>query len=285
MKVQITPEQSRQDYHTIPELLIYGQDYGKKRVMFQMALHNCISQWDDSRGPILYNPLMLLRLMNFKANYNNDGIIKQLNDFVNVIESKNYVKLLDCGVNKSLKLYMLTDGEKNALFHPASSYGIIYNFEFLHLLRLQKNKKMPNNVKIWNLLLVLAYIRQHIISRPAEDYNSKKNRKKRPETYVTTEYIMAEELGMHKTTVTKCVKALDEIGIIYHENLVRVIPDSDVILNGRTIFANKYKYNGSQGYRFDSTYDYKKEVKEIKLQLKPYGEYGRTTSSDLENLD
>lgn len=227
---------------------------------------------------------MLLRLMNFKANYNNDGMIKQLNDFVNMIESKNYVRLLDFGTNKSLKLYMLTDGDKNNLFYPTSNYGIIYNFEFLHLLRLQKNKKMPNNVKIWNLLLVLAYIRQHIISRPVEDYNSKKNRKKRPETYVTTEYIMAEELGMHKTTVAKCIEALDEIGIIYHENLVRVIPKTDVILNGRTVFANRYKYDGFQGYRLDSNYDYKKEVEEIKRQLKPYGEYGRTTSSD-SNLD
>ena len=252
--------------------------------MFQMALRNSISQWDDTRGPILYNPLMLLRLMNFKANYNNDGMIKQLNDFVNMIESKNYVRLLDCGTNKSLKLYMLTDGDKNNLFYPTSNYGIIYNFEFLHLLRLQKNKKMPNNVKIWNLLLVLAYIRQHIISRPAEDYNSKKNRKKRPETYVTTEYIIAEELGMHKTTVAKCIEALDEIGIIYYENLVRVIPETDVILNGRTVFANRYKYDGFQGYRLDSNYDYKKEVEEIKRQLKPYGEYGRTTSSD-SNLD
>ena len=284
MKIQITPGQSRQDYHTIPELLIYGQNYGKKRIMFQMALRNSISQWDDTRGPILYNPLMLLRLMNFKANYNNDGMIKQLNDFVNMIESKNYVRLLDCGANKSLKLYMLTDGDKNNLFYPTSNYGIIYNFEFLHLLRLQKNKKMPNNVKIWNLLLVLAYIRQHIISRPSEEYNSKKNRKKRPETYVTTEYIMAEELGMHKTTVAKCIETLDEIGIIYHENLVRVIPETDVILNGRTVFANIYKYDGFQGYRLDSNYDYKKEVEEIKCQLKPYGEYGRTTSSD-SNLD
>lgn len=286
MKVKINPPASSQNYHRIPEFLLYDLTYGSKRILFHIGFrNNTLTYWSEKQQPIIYHPLVLARFLHFKANYNNKGIVNQLNSFVRMIEDKGYIKEINFETMKTLRLYSIPNKEENKLYNPKSKYGIIYNFEFEHLLNLHKNKQMPNNVEVWNVLLVLAYLREHIVFRPSQDYNSKKNRKKRPETYVTAEYIIAEELGLHRTTVSKCVEALDEIGIIHHENLVRVIPDTGAILNGRTLFANKYKYDGFQGYRLDSNYDYKKEVEEIKRQLKPYGEYGRTTSSDLENLD
>ena len=281
MKLKIEPAASSQNYHRIPEFLLYNTAYGAKRILFHMGLrNNTLTHWSEEKHPIIYHPLILLRLLHFKANYNNKGIIKQLNSFMQMIESKGYIKKMNFETMKTLDLYIIPNEDANELYNPKSKYGIIYNFEFLHLLSLHKKKQMPNNVEIWNVLLVLAYLREHIIFRPSEDYNSKKNRKKRPETYVVAVDTLANEIGLTKKTTAKCIDALDEIGIIYHENLVRVIPETDVILNGRTIFANKYKYDGFQGYRLDSNYDYKKEVEEIKRQLKPYGEYGRTISSN-----
>lgn len=279
MKLKITPEADSQNYHRIPEFLLYNTNYGSKRILFHMGLrNNCLTRWSDTKYPIIYHPLILLRLLNLKANYNNKGVISQLNSFVKIIENEGYIKKIDFEAMKTFNLYIIQNEEENELYNPKSKYGIIYNFEFLHLLTLHKKKQMPNNVEIWNILLVLAYLREHIIFRRSDDYNSKKNRKKRPETYVTTVPIIAEELGLSQTTVKKCIDALDKIDIIYHENLVRIIPDTSRVLNGRTIFANKYKYDGTQDYRLDSNYDYKKEVEEMKRQLKPYGEYGRTAS-------
>ena len=180
---------------------------------------------------------------------------------------------------KQLVLYNITSKEaEENLFLQKNHYGIIYNFEFLYLLKLHKTNSIPYNTRIWNVLLVLAYLRYNILMRVSEDFNSKKNRKKRPEVYVKTYNDIGMELGLHRTTIEKCVKVLDEAGIIYHEQLFKTLPGTDRVVYSRVVFVNKYKYDGTQDYRLDSNYDYKKEVEDIKRQLKPYGEYGRTAS-------
>lgn len=285
---QIKPEGKRQNFHVIPHFLIYNPEFGEKRILFQMALaNNMMLKWNPEKPPILYNTNLLVRQMSFSQNYNSSGINEQVKKFMKLIEDKGYVKKVASPI-KQLTLYNVpNENTEENLFLQKKHYGIIYNFEFLYLLRLHKTNSMPYNTRIWNVLLVLAYLRYNIIMRVSEDFNSKKNRKKRPETYVKTYDDIGKELGLHRTTIEKCVKVLDEAGIIYHEQLFKILPGTDRVVYSRIAFTNKYKYDGTQEYRLDSNYDYKKEIEEIKLQLKPYGEFGKATnaSSDLENLD
>ena len=276
---QIRPESQRQNFHIIPHFLIFNPEFGEKRILFQMALSNNIMiKWNPNNPPIIFNTNLLVRQMNFSQNYNSAGINEQVKKFMKLIEDKGYVKKLDLPI-KQLVLYNITSKEaEENLFLQKNHYGIIYNFEFLYLLKLHKTNSIPYNTRIWNVLLVLAYLRYNILMRVSEDFNSKKNRKKRPEVYVKTYNDIGMELGLHRTTIEKCVKVLDEAGIIYHEQLFKTLPGTDRVVYSRVVFANKYKYDGTQDYRLDSNYDYKKEVEEMKRQLKPYGEYGRTAS-------
>ena len=276
---QIRPESQRQNFHIIPHFLIFNPEFGEKRILFQMALsNNMMIKWNPNNPPIIFNTNLLVRQMNFSQNYNSAGINEQVKKFMKLIEDKGYVKKLDLPI-KQLVLYNITSKEaEENLFLQKNHYGIIYNFEFLYLLKLHKTNSIPYNTRIWNVLLVLAYLRYNILMRVSEDFNSKKNRKKRPEVYVKTYNDIGMELGLHRTTIEKCVKVLDEAGIIYHEQLFKTLPGIDRVVYSRVVFANKYKYDGTQDYRLDSNYDYKKEVEEMKRQLKPYGEYGRTAS-------
>lgn len=276
---QIRPENQRQNFHIIPHFLIFNPEFGEKRILFQMALsNNMMIKWNPNNPPIIFNTNLLVRQMNFSQNYNSAGINEQVKKFMKLIEDKGYVKKVDLPI-KQLVLYNITSKEaEENLFLQKNHYGIIYNFEFLYLLKLHKTNSIPYNTRIWNVLLVLAYLRYNILMRVSEDFNSKKNRKKRPEVYVKTYNDIGMELGLHRTTIEKCVKVLDEAGIIYHEQLFKTLPGTDRVVYSRVVFANKYKYDGTQDYRLDSNYDYKKEVEEMKRQLKPYGEYGRTAS-------
>lgn len=284
MEVKIKPDEFGKNYHSVPCFLIYDTSYGSKRVLFQMGLrNNTMTYWAESQKPMLYHPIAFLRFLNFKATYNNKTLIDQANDFVKKIEEDGFVKKIKMDGFKTVKFYVMQNVNKNELFNSSSKFGIVYNFEFVHLLRLHKAKKIPYNCKIENVLLILAYLRQHIILRSSGDYNSKKNIKKKPETYVTSIEDIAEDIGIHRATASKCINALSDIGIIYHENLVRRIGER--ILNGRTIFANKYKYDSNQGYRLDTSYNYMKEVNEVKRQLKPYGEFGRKSLNSSTEID
>ena len=276
---QIRPENQRQNFHIIPHFLIFNPEFGEKRILFQMALsNNMMIKWNPNNPPIIFNTNLLVRQMNFSQNYNSAGINEQVKKFMKLIEDKGYVKKVDLPI-KQLVLYNITSKEaEENLFLQKNHYGIIYNFEFLYLLKLHKTNSIPYNTRIWNVLLVLAYLRYNILMRVSEDFNSKKNRKKRPEVYVKTYNDIGMELGLHRTTIEKCVKVLDEAGIIYHEQLFKTLPGTDRVVYSRVVFVNKYKYDGTQDYRLDSNYDYKKEVEDIKRQLKPYGEYGRTAS-------
>lgn len=276
---QIRPESQRQNFHIIPHFLIFNPEFGEKRILFQMALsNNMMIKWNPNNPPIIFNTNLLVRQMNFSQNYNSAGINEQVKKFMKLIEDKGYVKKVDLPL-KQLVLYNITSKEaEENLFLQKNHYGIIYNFEFLYLLKLHKTNSIPYNTRIWNVLLVLAYLRYNILMRVSEDFNSKKNRKKRPEVYVKTYNDIGMELGLHRTTIEKCVKVLDEAGIIYHEQLFKTLPGTDRVVYSRVVFANKYKYDGTQDYRLDSNYDYKKEVEDMKRQLKPYGEYGRTAS-------
>lgn len=276
---QIRPESQRQNFHIIPHFLIFNPEFGEKRILFQMALsNNMMIKWNPNNPPIIFNTNLLVRQMNFSQNYNSAGINEQVKKFMKLIEDKGFVKKVDLPL-KQLVLYNITSKEaEENLFLQKKHYGIIYNFEFLYLLKLHKTNSIPYNTRIWNVLLVLAYLRYNILMRVSEDFNSKKNRKKRPEVYVKTYNDIGMELGLHRTTIEKCVKVLDEAGIIYHEQLFKTLPGTDRVVYSRVVFANKYKYDGTQDYRLDSNYDYKKEVEDMKRQLKPYGEYGRTAS-------
>lgn len=291
MNMQIAPQKKLNYFHLIPEFLLYDTSYGNGRVLFQMSLKNSMeNHWSlENNSPFVYHSALILGHLGIKSDYHRSGASKQLHDFIKLIEEKGFVEQNEYITRATFTSYnlILDKNGNNSLFVPKNKYGIIYNFEFLHLIELHKSKLLPKRVNLQNLLLVLAYLREKIILRHASDFNNSKNTKKKPETYVVAINEIAELLCLQEATVAKCIDFLDAIGIIYHEQLYRKLDCVDRVVYGRTLFANKYKYSysGGKGSSVQTDYNYIKEVNEAKRQLKPYGEFGKKLPNSSIEID
>ena len=289
MNLGIEPPTKPKNFHMIPDFLLYNTFYGKKRILFQMSLKNYIMPYlnADDCPMIMYCKRLLLQFLSIKTDRHKSGIDAQLQTFINKIEDDGFIEKTNSSPYQTFTFYKLLheSEERNKLFFPESKYGIIYNFEFLHLLELSKNKQLPERVNLWTLLLVLSYFRVNIVFRSSNKFNTKENIKKHPETYVTTIDRIANDLDIYPLAVGNCIDFLDKIGIIYHEQLFR---NTDVVerpIYSKIIFTNKYKYDGTQFYLLDSTYNYMKEVNEAKRQLKPYGHFGKKLPNSSTEID
>lgn len=289
MDVVLKPQVRPKNFHMIPDFLLYDASYGKKRVLFQMVLKSYMMPYldVDEYPTIMYCKRCILQFLSVKTNRHKSGIDVQLQTFIETIESQGFIEKTNNSPYQTFTFYKLphTSEKKNLLFFPENKYGIIYNFEFLHLLELSKNKQLPERVNIWTLLLVLSYFRVNIVFRTANKYNTKENIKQRPETYVTTIDKISSDLNVYPLAVANCIDFLDKAGIIYHEQLFKNLDIIERPVYSKIIFVNKYKYDGTQFYLLDSTYDYMREIAKTKRQLKPYGEFGKKLQNSSTEID
>lgn len=134
-------------------------------------------------------------------------------------------------------------------------------------------------------LLVFAWLRMRIMRRrnklfPEEvvhkshERNVSERRINKPEAYDCYCYEIAEELGLSARMVSKAVETLNELNLIYSEQLPKTSHNGQWQTN-RTIFCNAYKRENGSSLASGKEY-YMQEVENKKKKLL---RYSKTTTS------
>lgn len=203
---------------------------------------------------------------NMKPN-NRDG--KTNDKFLNILDdfdSKGYLTYL---TKKDKNVYMKCKFEIEYYYNQCSEgYAIVYLDE---LQKIMDYKNLQgNSIDNTIILLVFAYFRNKIKRRPNElkpeerTLNGIAQRKERlPEAMSSNITTIANELGIHKQTLSKTIDILEnELKLIVTDRAYRVKNENGEFRTLPTIFANAYKREDK--YLLDTGDDYSR----IEIELK-----------------
>lgn len=260
----ISPPKQRPFFKRIPYDIIYDHTrFNDYRVLFFLLLqkHMLTNSWEEQMM-IYLNYSVALKLIGITPDRHKNANIDQFRELINHLILFGDVTTSGISSSKDAMLIVNPDSQ---MFYPKERFAILYDFEIDFILK-SWNKPPYSGIKPWKLLLVLSYLRLNINTRYGLAYNTKKNRERYPETYHQYYINISEDLGLHQSTIAKCVDELVEMGIIACKH-TSGFKGSTNLLTGRTIFANQYKYDLQQRGRLDSVYDYKKEIQECEGRL------------------
>lgn len=275
--MKITPPTKRPYFKRIPRCLIYDfirfNDY---RVLFYLLLqqHMMSNSWEDN-CVIFMDYSRTLSHINICPDRHKNANLEHFRHFVEELIQSNDLILDESTTIKQPTLYV---NKASDFFYPHEQFAILYDFEINYILN-QSKDTLPNGVQRWKLLLVLAYLRLNINVRYGTAYNTKQNRQEYPETYHQYFRNIADDLNLHKTAISKCIDALTEMGIIAYKH-TKIFTNYNKTIAGRTIFANQYKYDLQQKGYLDSSYDFKKEIKECEMKLQGKDNKGLSTDTE-----
>lgn len=168
-----------------------------------------------------------------------------------------FLNIMDDFCSRGYLTY-LTQKDKNAYIKCKFDIKNYYNqcsegFAIIYLDEIQKimdyKNLQGNSIDNTIMLLVFAYFRNKIIRRPNElkpeerTFDNIKSRRKRlPEAISGNITSIANELGIHKQTLSKIVDVLEyELQLIVTDRAYRIKNDIGEFRTLPTIFANAYK--------------------------------------------
>ena len=121
-------------------------------------------------------------------------------------------------------------------------------------------KPLTNSI----VLLVLSYIRLGMWRRTYQyTGESEKTKKDKPEIFNKQYSEMSSDIGISSRLVSRCVDALEDMGIIAVKHMPRFKDETGQWHTEDTIFTNKYRYlydTRTRKHKLDSDYDYEKEI-------------------------
>lgn len=250
-------------YIKIPKEIIYAKDISDKRVLCfsYFVFHSCLNgrsfytipylvtwcEYSPKRGTGKINE----KFINVLSWLYSNGLIQNYDnsDYFSISDKKTYI--VDCN--------------KNWIF-PDKEYGIIFDFEIESIKKYYKNNKssIDRRVSHSTIILVLAYIRKNIRSRPKESYDVKKEIEKCPEVFYQMYKNMVDDIGLNSKLCAKCIDILCTLNILVKESMPRFKDEDGNFHTDSTIFANKYKYiqDKKTGQPIlDTNYKWEREVK------------------------
>ena len=200
-----------------------------------------------------------------------------------------FLSLVDCLYTGGYLTY-LTDKDRNSYikckvnmeyyFEKCSNgYAVIYLDELQKILT-YKNLQ-GNSINNATILLVFSYFRNKIMRRPNElkpeertTEGIKKRKQRLPDAFDGNITDIAQELGIHKQTLTKIIDILEEeLKLIVTDRAYRVKNDNDEFRTLPTIFANAYKredkYLLATGQNYART-EIELKAKNMKLHYQDY---------------
>lgn len=206
-------------YIMIPQSLICNHDLGEKRVLVYSSIF--FSGWNGDK---------ISDLVSFSAYSVNRGkgkVLKQFDLLVSHLISNNYY---------SPDMVYIRQPER---------FCKIYHSEFQRIIKLRKdglvNGKRINHA---NIILLLAYIRLHMIHDPHL-----------PEMYSDLISRLSKQVEMSPRSVSSALDLLQELHIIYNEQLPRYQDSSGGWHSNVTVFVNM-EHTG----KHCDEYDYRKEI-------------------------
>ena len=189
-----------------------------------------------------------------------------------------FLSIIDELSNEGYLTY-LTKKDKNAYIKCQFNLEYYYNqcskgYAIVYLDEMQKimdyKNLQGNSISNTTILLVFSYLRNKIRRRPNELSPEertldgiKRRRERLPDAFDSNIISIAEELGVHKQTVTKAIDILEqELKLIVTDRAYRVKTEDNEFKTLPTIFANAYKRENKYLLNTDEEYS------RIEIELK-----------------
>lgn len=178
-----------------------------------------------------------------KVNGVNDKVLSTMN----ALNDRGYLTYL---TEKSRSSYMKCEFNMNYYYDECSNgYAAIYLDEIKKIMNYQKENSKDSTLNNATILLVFAYLRNKIRRRPNELKPEErsfdgiiKRRERLPDAYENNISDIANELGIHKQTLSKIIDILElELELIVTDRAYRVKNEDNEFRTLPTIFANAYK--------------------------------------------
>ena len=178
-----------------------------------------------------------------RANGSNDKTLVVIDDLC----SKGYLTYL---TEKSKSSFMKCTFDMKYYYDKCSDgYAVIYLDELEKILSYKKENSKDSTLNNASILLVFAYLRNRIRRRPNELKPEErsfdgiiKRRARLPDAYENNISNIANELGMHKQTLSKIIDILElELKLIVTDKAYRIKNKNNDFRTLPTIFANAYK--------------------------------------------
>lgn len=243
------------NYFIIPSSIVLDKDISDKRV-------SVFSFFSIRRGldyKLYFSINIILQWLNRKPERHKNGINDKLMQLINHLDNTKYLSCSLKKLNNSSCMEATFNLSKVLKECEQDKFAVIYLDELKTILDYKKSDVDKKDAYFNNdvILLVFAYLRMKIFRRrnkllPEEinidnkcslQYDIKIRQLKNPDAYDCFYFEIAEELGISARTVSKAVKALNELNLIYSESLPRT-KYKDKWRTDHTIFCNTYKREG-----------------------------------------
>jgi len=199
-----------------------------------------------------------------RANGSNDKVLSTIDALIN----RGYLTYL---TKKSRSSYIKCKFDNANYYEECSNgYAVIYLDELEKIINYKKDNLKDSTLNNNTILLVFAYFRNKIRRRPNElkpeertSDGIKKRRERIPDAYESNITTIANDLGIHKQTLSKIIDILEnELKLIITERAYRVKNEDNEFRTLPTIFANAYKREDK--YLLDTDDDYSRTEIELK---------------------
>lgn len=241
-------EGSSSVYFRVPASIILDKDSDDKRV-------SAFSFFSMRRGfdnTVTFTLNGMAKWLNKKPDRHSGGVNDKLGIETKRLADKGYISL-DGKIGNSSEADATFNVDKITEECDSSWFAVIYLDELRKILEYRQSGKdsIKNSDSI---LLVFAWLRMKIMRRRSKLFPEEVNvdgsndkykdidarKKKAPDAYDCYYYDIANEVGISARTVAKCVDALNDMGLIYSEQLPRTSKDGKWQTN-HTVFCNYYK--------------------------------------------
>lgn len=206
-----------------------------------------------------------------RTNGSNDKILS----IVDALNSRGYLTYL---TDKSKSSYMKCKIDMEYYYNECSNgYAAIYLDEIEKIMAYKKENSKDSTLNNATILLTFAYLKHKIWRRPnelkPEERTSEgiiKRRVRLPDAYESNISNIADELGVHKQTLSKIIDILEyELELIVTDRAYRVKNKNNEYRTLPTIFANAYKREDK--YLLITGDDYSRaEIKQKAENIKQY---------------
>ena len=233
-------------YFAVPSRIILNKDMGDKRM-------TAFSFFSIRRGldcGVSFSINGLVEWVGRKPDRHSNGINGKFANAIECLESEGYVSLSD-KVKNSACIEACFNLDKVSQECRHDRFAIIYLDELKKILNYRNPNSKDTLLNNDNILLLFAYLRMMIFRRrnkllPEEmnldnrcshEYDVDMRRRKSPDAYNGYFCDIADDLGMPARTVSKAVAVLNDLGLIYSEQLPRTKHNGKWTTN-HTVFCN-----------------------------------------------
>lgn len=250
------------NYFVVPASIICGTNMNEKRV----AIFSYLSIRRGLDCSLMFTVNNIVKWMNKQPNRNANGINNKIIKTIEDLRDDDYIEYAD-DLNHSSCVEAYLNMSKISYECENSRFAVIYIDELKQIINYQNLNCTDTSLSNDVLLLVFSYLRMKIYRRrnkllPEEINIDNKNnhqhdittrRLRSPDAFDCYYNDIASALDISSKAVSKAIAILNELNLIYSEQLPRVKHNGKWHTD-HTIFCNAYKREGS--YLLTSGEDY-----------------------------